>query len=70
MKTLFEYAVIVNEKRDRDGEVVEEAAVVVEPETVLAADQDQAQLIAARAIPDDVMEDGKLDRVTVVVRPF
>lgn len=66
---LYEYAVICNEKRDKDGDVIEPAVIVVEPVTVLATDAAQAQMIAARAIPDEYM-DGKLDRLEVVVRPF
>ena len=67
---LFEYAVILGEKRDKDGEIVEEAAIVVEPTTTLARDEGQAQMLAARAIPDELVSDGKLDRLMVVVRPF
>lgn len=67
---LYEFAVIRDEKEDRDGEVVQAAAVVVEPTAVLARDDAQAQLLAARAIPADELENGNLDRLTVVVRPF
>lgn len=70
MATMFEYAVILNEKRDKDGEITEEAQIVVPTTTVLARDESQAQMLAARAIPDDVVSDGKLDRLMVVVRPF
>lgn len=65
---LYEYAVIKDEKRDKDGELVDEAELVVEPTPVLARDEEQAQLLAARAIPDAVID--QLDRLTVVVRPF
>ena len=67
---LYEYAVILDEKEDRDGEVVEEAKVVVDPTAVLARDDAQAQLLAARSIPEEYVTNGKLDRLTVVVRPF
>lgn len=67
---LYEYAVICLEKRDRDNEVVEEAEVVVAPTALVARDDAQAQMLAARAIPDDYTKNGKLDRVMVVVRPF
>jgi hypothetical protein len=69
MATMYEYAVILNEKRDKEGEVTEEAEIVVPVKTVLARDEEQAQLIAARSIPDEFMI-GKLDRLMVVVRPF
>lgn len=65
---LFEYAVILQAKLDKDGDPVEEAELLVSPTTVLANDEGQAQMIAARAIPEQHM--GKLDRLTVVVRPF
>lgn len=65
---LFEYAVILDEKRDRDGEIMEEGEVLVPVQSVLARDEPQAQMIAARAIPDAHIAD--LDRIIVVVRPF
>ena len=67
---LYEYAVVLDEKTDRDDEIVEEAAVVVPVTTVLARDDAQAQLLAARSIPEEFVKNGKLDRLTVVVRPF
>lgn len=67
---LYEYAVICNEKRDKDGEVTEAAELVVQPTTILATDEAQAQLLAGRAIPDAYVDNGKLDRLVVVVRPF
>lgn len=66
---LFQYAVIKTEKLDKDGEVTDPAAIVVEPTTILARDQKQAELLAARAIPADVA-DNDLDRLTVAIRPF
>lgn len=67
---LYEYAVILDEKLGRDDEIVDEAKVVVDPTAVLARDDAQAQLLAARAIPEEYVTNGKLDRLTVVVRPF
>ncbi len=67
---LYEYAVIIDEKRDKDDEITEEAVVVVPVTTVLARDDAQAQLLAARSIPEDQVRNGRLDRLTVVVRPF
>lgn len=67
---LYEYAVICDERRDKDGEVVEEAEIVVDPVAILARDDAQAQLLAARSIPEGHLKNGKLDRLTVVVRPF
>lgn len=64
---LYDYAIIVAEKRDKDDEIVEKAYVAKRGE-VLAKDQQQATLIAGREIPADLMED--LERVTLAVRPF
>jgi hypothetical protein len=65
---LFEYAVIKEEKTDKDGVVVDPASVLVPITAVLARDIEQANMIAARAIPEAHIDD--LDRITVVVRPF
>lgn len=65
---LYEYAVILDEKRNKDDEVTDDSRVIVEPTAVLAKDDAQAQLLAARSIPEEYM--AKLDRLTVVVRPF
>lgn len=70
MATMFEYAVILNEKRDKDGEVTEQAEIIVPVTSVVARDEGQAQLLAARAIPEEIASNGKLDRLMVVVRPF
>lgn len=70
MATMFEYAVILDEKRDKDGEIVDEAELVVPVKAILARDEAQAQMLAARAIPEEMVSNGKLDRLMVVVRPF
>ncbi len=70
MARLYEYAVLMEEKRDKDDELVDEAALVVPITTVLARDDAQAQMLAARAIPEEYVSNGKLDRLMVVVRPF
>jgi len=68
---LYEYAVLLDEKRDKEGNLVEEAKIVVPVTATAARDEDQAQLKAARAIPSDLAEDGdKMERLMVVVRPF
>lgn len=67
---IYEYAVILNEKRDKDGEVTDDGEIVVPVTQVLARDEAQAQMLAARAIPDAMVNNGKLDRLMVVVRPF
>jgi hypothetical protein len=67
---LYEYAVLVDEKVDKDGEKTEDAELIVPVTVVLARDDAQAQMLAARAIPDEYVNNGKLDRLVVVVRPF
>jgi hypothetical protein len=66
--TLYEYAVICQPKLDKEGEVVEKGEVVVPVTAVLAKDEQQVNLLAARQIPEEYTE--ILDRVQVVVRPF
>lgn len=46
----------------------EKAAIVVPPTTVLAKTEDQAKVLAGRAIPEAYAD--QLDKVTIVVRPF
>lgn len=70
MARLYEYAVLLEEKRDKDGEVTDPAEVIVPITNVLARDDAQAQMLAARAIPAEYVENGKFDRLVVVVRPF
>jgi uncharacterized protein YrzB (UPF0473 family) len=65
---LYEYAVFKDEKLDKDGEVVDKAVVLVKPTTVLAKDERQVGILAAKSISDKDMDD--LDRIQVVVRPF
>ena len=40
---IYEFAVLLNEKRDKDGEVTEPAEIVVDVTRVLARDEAQAQ---------------------------
>ncbi len=67
MNKLFEYAAIwhPNEKELEQGK---SSKIIVDVNTVVAKDQNSATLVAARAIPEEFVE--QLDRVEVVVRPF
>lgn len=47
---LFKFAIVKDEKVDKDAKVVEEAQILVEPTHVLARDAAQASIVAARAI--------------------
>lgn len=68
MLKLYTYAVILQPKEDKDGTVIEEGKIVVPPTTVLAKDDQQAALLAGRAIPEDQIVN--LDRLTLAVSPF
>jgi hypothetical protein len=67
---LFEFAIIKDEKKDKEGAVVEKAVVLVDVQRVLAKDAQQATLVAARSIPQEIVDAGDLDRIQVAVRPF
>lgn len=64
---IFEYAIILHptRKAKEDGAP---SKLVKEPTCILASDQNAALVLAARAIPEDLLD--KLDRVEVAVRPF
>ncbi len=61
---LFEYAIIHNPPKDSDAR----PSMIVEITNVLAADDKQATLLAARQIPETFLD--RLDEVELVVRPF
>lgn len=65
---IYEYAVVLQAKTDKEGDTVEEGKIIVEPTTVLSVSEEQVQMLAARAIPEEYI--GELDRITVAVRPF
>ena len=65
---LFQYAVIYVPKEEEGKKRSEKPKVVVDITSVLAADQQQATLLAARAIPEEYLD--RLDRLEVAVRPF
>lgn len=66
---LFQTAVILDEVLDENDQVKEAAEIILPIETILARDEQQAQIKVSRKIPDSVIE-SKMDRLTVVVRPF
>jgi hypothetical protein len=67
-KHLFEYAILIDEKKDKGGEIKEPAAILVEPTFVLARDVNEVNIVASRAIPPEQVDN--LDRITIAVRPF
>lgn len=64
---LFDYAVIYQGKKDKDGEYVKKPALIKQ-DSILANDDKQAALVAAREIPESYLEE--LDKIDVVIRPF
>ena len=65
---LFQFAAIwlPTEKQAKEDDM--KPKLILEIQTILAKDEGQATLIAARRIPKDYEE--KLDQVQVIVRPF
>lgn len=64
---LFQFAVIFNPTKEQ-AEKGEKAKIVVELQTILARDEKEVQMKAAKAIP--VEYDEKLSQLEVAVRPF
>lgn len=64
---LFEFGAILHPTEDQAKDGVK-SKLIVDIQRQLASDQSAATLLAARAIPEEYIED--LDRVEVVVRPF
>lgn len=61
---LFEYAVVLHPEEGEKGK----SELIVDVTRVLASDQSAATLLAARAIPEEHVDD--LSRIEVIVRPF
>lgn len=64
---LYQYAIIYTPKKEADKEV-KKSLVLKTVTDVLAENDQQAMILAARAIPEDYLD--KLDEVQVAVRPF
>jgi hypothetical protein len=69
---LFEYAVVLQERRDRNTQqVIEAEQVIIAPGTLLAKDVNQATLMVAKKLDDKYVNDPDLaDRLLIAVRPF
>ena len=68
---LFEYAAIYNPlqtQAQKDSGESAKSKLIVPITTVLARDQNEAMMLAARAIPEEYTD--KLDRVEIACRPF
>lgn len=69
MKKVYEFVVVYNPPilPDNNSAFKEEASIIAEGR-VLAVDDKVALLLAGRKIPEDYV--GKIDNVSVAVRPF
>lgn len=65
---LFEYAILLHPVVDKDGKADGKTTIVKDPSRVLAKDDQQVGMLAAREVPVEHME--YLERVEIVVRPF
>lgn len=67
---LFEYAIIHHPKTTKDQRDAgkEARSVLVKFAQTLAKDANEVNILAARQIPDELLE--KLDEVEIAVRPF
>lgn len=65
---LFEYAVLLHPETDKDGNEDGNTLIIKDVSKVLAKDEKQVSVLAARAIPDEHID--ALDRIEIVVRPF
>lgn len=68
---IYEYAVIhhpLATKEQQDRGEKPRSVLVVDVTRILARDEKEASMLAARAIPEDFTD--KLDRVEIAMRPF
>ena len=65
---IYEFAAIYIPEEIEGQKTTEKAVIIVSPQTILAKDEKQAAMLAARAIPEGYID--RLDRVEIAVRPF
>lgn len=65
---LFQYAVLLHPNVTTDGKYEEKTKIIKDLTTLLAKDEKEVGLVAARAIPEEYVSD--LDRVEIQVRPL
>lgn len=65
---LFQYAILFHPTtKDKDGDT-QPSKVVIEPRTILAADENAARMAAIISIPQEYQD--KLEQLEVALRPF
>lgn len=65
---LFEYCMLVHPETDKDGKDIGKTQLLKEPTRLLAKDEQQVGMLAAREVPTEHLE--HLERVEIIVRPF
>jgi len=67
---LYQYAILWHPKKNEKGEdkKEEKTKLLIEPTTVLATNDQVAQMIAVKVIPDEYSD--QLDQIDIAIRPF
>lgn len=65
---LFEYAMLLHPELDKDSKEMGKTTVLKSPAVLLAKDDKQVGILAARDIPEEHIS--HLERVEIIVRPF
>lgn len=65
---IFEFAILRHPMPDNPNDKPLPSVLVQEPKYILAQDQQQATILAAREIPEESLD--KLEEVEIAVRPF
>lgn len=66
---VFQYVIFFEGKKTKDGEWKEKPCLLNGGvQTIVAKNEEQASMLAARDIPEEYLE--KLDKVRIAVRPF
>ena len=66
--TVFEFVILHHPKSKKKDAARPKSRVVVDLERVIAKDQQEAVIVAARRIPENLMSE--LEDVEILVRPF
>jgi len=65
---LFEYAVLYHPRKKEKDADEKRSVLITSPTTLLASDEKEVAILAARNIPEQYID--KLEDVEIVVRPF
>jgi hypothetical protein len=65
---IYEFAVLYAPEVDGKKKQPERAKLVVDVQRIVAHDDQEAMILASRAIPEEYMD--RLDRIKIAVRPF